>query len=169
MKKETTISAVFEETISRMKGDGVILLAGDPPNPMTIGWGTIGYIWGRKIFTILVRPSRFTHALMEKSKEFTVNILGDEFRRQLSLCGTKSGRNTDKIKECGFTLENGICVKTPFIRESHIHYECRIVQENELLPEKIAADIAKTYYPAGDFHTVYYGEILGIFKCSPTL
>ena len=164
MRKEVEICSVFCETLSRMKGEGVILLAGDPSNPMTIGWGTIGYIWGKWIFTVMVRPSRFTWSLMENSTEFTVNILGDEFTEQLSLCGTRSGRNVNKTEPCGFTLDNGIRVKTKYIRESFIHYECRILQKNTLIPGTMAPDIIRKYYPAQDFHTVYYGEILGIFS-----
>src|SRR5664280_2761340 len=77
MREPTEIASVFKETMEKMKGPGVILLAGDPPNPMTIGWGTIGYIWGKWILTVLVRPSRFTFQLMESADEFTVNLMSD--------------------------------------------------------------------------------------------
>jgi flavin reductase (DIM6/NTAB) family NADH-FMN oxidoreductase RutF len=167
MRKEIDISSVFEETVEYLKGDGVILLAGNPPNPMTIGWGTIGYIWGRLIFTVLVRPSRFTFSLMESSTEFTVNLLPDEFIRQLSLCGTKSGRNTDKLIECGFQIEKGINLVSPYIRESAVHFECCIVHKHDLIPENLDINIAKRYYPSDDFHKVYYGEILGVFREMP--
>jgi flavin reductase (DIM6/NTAB) family NADH-FMN oxidoreductase RutF len=167
MRKEIEISSVFKETEEFMKRDGVILLAGNPPNPMTIGWGTIGYIWGKPIFTILVRPSRFTFALMESSTEFTVNLLPDEFARQLSLCGTKSGRNTDKLTECGFHTEQGINLMSPYLKESSIHFECRIVHKHDLIPENLDISIARRYYPSDDFHKVYYGEILGVFKELP--
>jgi len=164
MRKELEISSVFGETLERLKGQGVILLAGDPPNPMTIGWGTIGFIWGKLIFTVLVRPSRFTYARMESSGEFTINLFPDAFSDQLSLCGTKSGRNVDKFAECGFTLEQGINVTTPFIRESSIHFECRIIHKHDLQPETLDQGILKKYYPKGDLHRVYYGEIVGVFK-----
>jgi flavin reductase (DIM6/NTAB) family NADH-FMN oxidoreductase RutF len=164
MRKEVEISSVFGETLEKLKGQGVILLAGDPPNPMTIGWGTIGFIWGKLIFTVLVRPSRFTYTRMESSPEFTVNLLPDAFSRQLSLCGSKSGRDVDKIAKCGFSLERGIHVTTPFIRESSIHFECRIVHKHDLLPETLDKGILKKYYPQKDFHRVFYGEIVGVFK-----
>ena len=164
MRKEVNVKSVFDETLEKLKGQGVILMAGDPPNPMTIGWGTIGFIWGKLIFTVLVRPSRFTYSRMESSCEFTVNLLPDAFSRHLSLCGTKSGRDVDKIAECGFTLEQGIHVTTPFIRESFIHFECRIIHKHDLLPETLDKGIIKKYYPMGDFHRVFYGEIVGIFR-----
>ncbi len=164
MKKEVEIISIFGETLEKLKGQGVILLAGDPPNPMTIGWSTIGFIWGKLIFTVMVRPSRFTYSRMESSGEFTVNLLPDAFSRHLSLCGTKSGRDVDKIAECGFTLARGNHVTTPFIRESSIHFECRIIHKHDLLPETLDKEILKKYYPMGDFHRVFFGEIIGVFK-----
>jgi flavin reductase (DIM6/NTAB) family NADH-FMN oxidoreductase RutF len=163
MRTEVEINSVFAGTIEKLSGDGVILLAGNPPNPMTIGWGTIGHIWGKPIFIVMVRPSRFTFSLMESSSEFTVNLLSDKFARQLSFCGTKSGRNVDKIKECSFTLQHGIHLATPYIMQSFIHFECRIMHRHDLLPETLDKGILKRYYPEGDFHKVYYGEIAGVF------
>lgn len=164
MRKEVNVKSVFGETLEMMKGKGVILLAGDPPNPMTIAWGTIGFIWGKLIFTVMVRPSRFTYSRMESSGEFTVNLLPDAFSRQLSLCGAKSGRDVDKIAKCGFRLEQGIHIKTPYIRESSIHFECRIIHKHDLLAETLETGILKKYYPQKDLHRVYYGEIVGVFR-----
>jgi flavin reductase (DIM6/NTAB) family NADH-FMN oxidoreductase RutF len=164
MRKEVEISSIFSETLEKLKGEGVILMAGDPPNPMTIGWGTIGLIWGKLIFMVLVRPSRFTYTRMESSGEFTVNLLPDAYSPQLSLCGTKSGRDVDKITECGFTLERGNHVTTPFIRESSIHFECRIIHKHDILPETLDKGILEKYYPKCDLHRVFYGEVVGVFK-----
>ena len=164
MRKEVEINSVFAETIESLKGKGIILLAGSPPNPMTIGWGTLGYIWGKFIFTVLVRPSRFTYSRMEEANEFTINILPDTYSKQISFCGKVSGRDFDKIAESGFNLEPGIHLMTPFLKESIIHYECRTVSKNDLLPEALDERILDNYYSRGDFHTVYYGEIVGIFR-----
>jgi len=48
------------------------------PNVMTIGWGTIGSIWFRPMFVVLVRPSRHTYSRMEQVSDFTVNVLPRE-------------------------------------------------------------------------------------------
>jgi flavin reductase (DIM6/NTAB) family NADH-FMN oxidoreductase RutF len=163
MREPVEIASIFKETMEKMKGPGVILLAGDPPNPMTIGWGTIGYIWGKWIFTVLVRPSRFTFQMMESADDFTLNLFSDEYSNELSYCGSKSGRDVEKIRECGFTLEPGIAVSTPYISESMIHFECRIIHKNKLDPHTLDPDISRRYYPEQDFHMVYYGEIIGAY------
>jgi flavin reductase (DIM6/NTAB) family NADH-FMN oxidoreductase RutF len=164
MQKQVEITSIFTETIEKLKGPGVILLAGNPPNPMTIGWGTIGYIWGRMIFTALVRPSRFTFSLIDSATEFTVNLLPAEFESQVNLCGTTSGRDVDKIKKCGFDLEHGILIAAPYLKESFIHYECRIIHKSDLVPGTIDKAIIKKYYSEDDFHRVFFGEIIGAFK-----
>jgi flavin reductase (DIM6/NTAB) family NADH-FMN oxidoreductase RutF len=164
MRKEVSIKSVFPETLEMMKGHGIILLAGNPPNPMTIGWGTIGYIWGKLIFTVLVRHSRFTYLKMESSDEFSVNLLPEILSKELSICGTKSGRKVDKIAECAFNLEPGINITTPYIAGSSIHYECHIIHKHDLVPETLDQSILNKYYPNKDFHRVYYGEIVGIFR-----
>jgi flavin reductase (DIM6/NTAB) family NADH-FMN oxidoreductase RutF len=156
----------YHETIEKLSGDGILIVAGDPPNPMTIGWGTLGVIWGIPIFTVFVRPTRFTFQLMEKSIDFSVNVLPDEYKKQLSFCGTRSGRNTDKIKDCGFVMENCIEISTPYIEQAIIHYECRIVEKNKLDPGTLVPLVIKRYYPLQDFHTVYYGEIVGAYRKS---
>jgi len=153
----------YHETIGKLGGNGIILLAGDPPNPMTIGWGTIGEIWHMPIFTVLVRPTRYTFGLMEKAKDFTVCVLPDGYEKHLAICGTKSGRHMDKIKVCGFTLEKSAHIGTPFIAQSGIHYECRIVHKHHLDPAALDPAINQKYYQTRDWHMVYYGEILGVF------
>ena len=154
---------LYHETINQLAGNGILLLAGDPPNPMTIGWGTIGEIWHMPIFTVLVRPTRYTFGLMEKAKDFTICILPDGFNNHLAICGTKSGRDMDKIRVCGFSLEKSTDVGTPYISQSLIHYECRIVHKHRLDPATLDPAINEKYYQTKDWHMVYYGEILGVF------
>lgn len=154
---------LFHETIGKLGANGVILLAGDPPNPITIGWGTIGEIWHMPIFTVMVRPTRYTFGLMEKSKDFTVCVLPEGFKKHLAICGSKSGRDIDKIRVCGFTLGQSSHVGTPYITQSAVHYECRIVHKHRLDAKTLDPAINDKYYQTQDWHMVYYGEILGTY------
>jgi flavin reductase (DIM6/NTAB) family NADH-FMN oxidoreductase RutF len=154
---------LYHETISKLAGNGILLVAGDPPNVMTIGWGTIGEIWHMPVFIVLVRPTRYTFGLIEKARDFTVCVLPDGYDKHLALCGSKSGRNMDKIKVCGFTTEKSLKVSTPFISQSAFHYECRIVHKHRLDPAALDPAINEKYYQTKDWHMVYYGEIMGTF------
>jgi flavin reductase (DIM6/NTAB) family NADH-FMN oxidoreductase RutF len=164
MRKEVELFDVFKETLDKLDGEGILLVAGDPPNLMTIGWGTIGHIWHKQIMTVLVRPVRHTFKLMESVQDFSVCVLSEQYRKQLSICGTKSGRDLNKVDACNFNMEPCIKVQSFYMEESVIHFECRIVHKHFLDPLTLDPKIIKRYYPQRDFHMVYYGEILGVYK-----
>lgn len=167
MRKETGIFDEMQQTLDELNGKGILLVAGNPPNPMTIGWGTLGVIWHKSIFTVMVRPTRYTFGLMEQSKDFSLCILPDRFKKQVAFCGSKSGRDVDKIRSCGFTMQQGIRISIPYVAESDLHYECRIIHKHLLDPETLESVIDKRFYPKKDYHMVYYGEILGVYKREP--
>lgn len=134
-------------------------------NTMTISWGNIGFEWNRPIFTVLVRKSRYTHEIMENTNEFTISIpINENLKEVLAYCGSKSGRNVDKFKECNLTLKDGKSVSTPVIADCELHYECKIVYKQDMNPELLSEDIKKSSYKAGDYHTIYYGEIVDCYK-----
>jgi len=154
-----------QETLAAMGEPGCLLVAqgkDGKPNPMTIGWGTIGIIWGRPMFVVLVRHSRHTWRLLEDHDEFTVNVPAPDLADAALLCGTKSGRDLDKFAAAGLTPVPASHVRVPIIDECAVHYECRTVHRNNVDPTHLAAPILSECYRAGDFHTLYYGQILGV-------
>ncbi len=130
------------------------------PNVMAIGWGTIGVIWQKPIFVVLVRPSRYTYKLIEEVGEFTVNIVPPQLKEVVQYCGTVSGRDHSKFKERQLTAIPSMKVKIPIIKECILHFECRVVHKNDLIPSELERSIIPSLYPKGDFHRVYFGEIL---------
>ena len=164
MRKSVPFTHRFAETMRQLDGDGLLLVAtksGGGSNVMTIGWGTIGVIWGRPMFTVLVRPSRFTYEFIEASGEFTVNVPTAEMREYVLLCGTKSGRDVDKLAQVAYSP--GKLVGTVSIDACPLVYECRVVHRNDVISETMESAILSRYYRQGDFHRVYYGEILGTY------
>jgi flavin reductase (DIM6/NTAB) family NADH-FMN oxidoreductase RutF len=156
---------VFEHTnvvLEKMK-PGIFLNTkyDDTINTMIIGWGGINVIWGRPIFIVLVRDSRATYNLIEKSNEFTVSIpMNKKLNKEIGICGTKSLRDMDKFKECNFTPIAGRKISTPIIEEIELHYECKVIYK-QTLNQDVVPDIVKSrYYNGTANHTVYYGEIV---------
>lgn len=146
------------------RGAFLTVKSSDKVNTMTISWGNVGYEWGRPVFTVMVRTSRYTHSLIEDSSEFTVSIpLKNDLKQALSICGTKSGRNVDKFKEANISLKDGRTVSTPVIGECKLFYECKIVYKQHMNPELLADDIKNTSYINEDYHTIYYGEIVDCY------
>ena len=165
MRNEVDAFQYVAETNKLLKGGGLLLVSeGDEgkPNAMTIGWGTIGVIWGQPMFVVLVRPSRYTYRLLEENGDFTVNMMPDAMVDIMIHCGTVSGRDEDKFSEQGLTALPALHVKTPIVGESLIAYECRTMMKNEVLPETLDSTIRDSAYPSGDLHRLYFGKILGV-------
>lgn len=133
-------------------------------NTMTISWGSIGVEWKRPIFIAYVRRSRYTKELLEKNGEFTVNIpVGDFDSRILGYCGSKSGRDVDKIEALGLDLEEPLNISVPGIRQLPLTLECKVIYKQEQPLEGLPDDVIAHYYSDGDTHTAYYGQIVGAY------
>ena len=135
----------------------------DEINVMTIGWATIGFLWGRPVATIMVRKSRHTFHIIEHTDEFTISVPQIDMNAALEYCGTKSGKDVDKFKACNLELFPGEKVKTPVIKLPGIHFECGIVYKSAIDP-KALIDSYTHLYPDKDFHTIYYGEIKYVYS-----
>jgi flavin reductase (DIM6/NTAB) family NADH-FMN oxidoreductase RutF len=163
--KNIEYNELLNEAVSQLsKGAFLTVKSGDKVNTMTIAWGMIGFIWKKPIFQVLVRESRYTHELIEESEEFTVSIpINGEMQKELSFCGSKSGRDLDKLKACELHLVEGQKVNTPVIEACSLHYECRIVAKQTLLKEHMLSDLVSDCYKNNDLHTLYYGEIVACY------
>ena len=157
--------------ILEQTGKGVLLTtkADGRPNTMTIGWGTLGIEWGKPIYTVFVRESRYTKQLLEENGEFTINVpMGDIDRNILAVCGTKSGRDMDKFAQLGLTEEAPEVISVPGIRELPLTLECKVIYKQDQDPTAIAPENDQRYYAKGtanegDYHTAYYGQILAAY------
>ena len=159
----------FAQTIQRMREDGLLLVtqgADGKPNVMTVGWGMIGSIWARPIFLVLVRPSRYTYSRLEERSDFTVNVPPRELAAAADHCGTVSGREHDKFQEMRLNVAPSREVRAPIVQECVVHYECRTLHRNDVVPEALAQAVRDEAYPQGDFHRIYFGEIVAAYADS---
>ena len=152
---------------------GILLTTkrGEEVNSMTIGWGTMGVDWSLPVFIAYVRESRYTKQMLEENGEFTVNVpLGDVDKNILAICGTKSGRDMNKIKELGLHLEEPMSISVPGIKELPLTLECKVIYKQQQDLTAIPQKILDRYYPEEedtlhpgsdrDYHICYYGQIL---------
>lgn len=151
----SAVSKVFDDP-------GLLLVSVDSagkPNAMAIGWGAVGPIWNMPTFTAIVRPSRYTHGLIKKTMNFTVNVPGRGLDRAVSLCGTKSGRDVDKFAKAHLTPVKARSTKSPIIKECVAHFECAVVCQLDMTRKSIEARI-KRNYKSRNYHTLFIGRIL---------
>ncbi len=163
--KEVPYDRYILEVENQLKSGGLFLSSkGEKANTMVIGWGGITFFWGKPIFLVPVRKSRYTHDLIEQSGEFTVSVpLNRNLKKALAFCGSRSGRDFDKFKECNLTPIPGIKVNAPIIGECTLHYECKVVYKQDMIPEKFDAQLIQKWYCAPDYHTFYFGEIVACY------
>jgi len=162
--KKADHMAVAEQTMKQIKkGAFLTVKSGSNLNTMTIGWATIGIVWQKPIFMVAVRNSRHTFTLIEKADDFSVSVPSKNMSDQIRFCGTKSGRDFDKFKECKLTTKDSQDIFSPMIDIPGIHFECKIVFKSAMNP-KFLIDEYEKLYPEKDYHTLYFGEILHCYE-----
>jgi len=169
MKQPIKLFELWQETIDALKCDGLLLCsvsAKGIPNVMTIGWMTSGIIWSKPIIVVLVRQTRWTYSRLAEVPEFTVNVLPPEQSEAVQYCGTASGRTSDKFAHTRLKPAPAQRVRAPIIEQGVVHYECRVVHTNEVIPANLAPDIKSSAYRNGDYHRVYFGEVLATYAAT---
>ena len=156
----------LNENVFSLIGDKWMLITagnGEQCNTMTASWGGLGVIWGAPAAICYIRPQRYTKEFVDREEYFTLTFFGEEWRKALSLCGSKSGRDTDKVKECGFTVKTAAC-GAPYFEEAELVLVCRKRFAQDMDPANIPQDIKEKWYPNHDYHTMYIGEIVEALK-----
>lgn len=157
------------ELLPALGAENALLTAGtaDRCNTMTIGWCQAGRLWGLQTCTVYVRPERYTYQFMEEQEYFTVSVLPADMKHAMALCGTKSGRDMDKIKECGLT----VCTAragAPFFGEAELALVCRKLYAQDLDPACVLPageeGILPSYGAKGGWHRAYTGEIVEAYS-----
>lgn len=154
-------------------------------NIITIAWaGTINS--DPAMVSISVRKSRYSHELLMKNGEFTINLVTKDLTFAMDYCGVKSGRDIDKFKEMKLTKIDGTKVNVPSVEESPVNIECKVKQVMELgthdmfIAEVVAVTVDDSYmdengkfdlasanliaYSHGQYYTL--GENIGKFGYS---
>ncbi len=144
--------------------DWALVTAGDETgcNTMTVSWGNMGIMWNKNIVTVFIRPQRYTKEFLDRFDNFTLSFYEESSREALKLCGSKSGRDMDKIKAAGLTPvhENG----TTYFAEARLVLECRKIYLDKIRPEGFLDPSIQKNYPENDYHLIYMGEITRVLQ-----
>jgi flavin reductase (DIM6/NTAB) family NADH-FMN oxidoreductase RutF len=153
-------------TLTRFRHPGLLLVSTKPSgesNVMTIGWGAIGPVWGRPVFLVMVRPSRYTYEFVEASGVFTVNVPSEALYSWVGVCGSRSGRELDKFAAYDVATSPAQTIPSITIDACPLVYECRVLYHSDLIPAHLEPEIEARSYGGSNYHRLYYGEILGTF------
>ncbi|MEN6460437.1 MAG: flavin reductase family protein [Syntrophomonas sp.] len=154
---------ITDNTFKLIGNDWMLITAGNlhKYNTMTASWGGFGILWNKKVCFCVIRPSRFTYQFMEQTDIFTLSFFDDKYRDVLKFCGSKSGRDVDKVNATGITPVDGT-TGAIYFAEAKLVMECKKLYFQDLDPDNfVDADIEKNYNHE-DYHRMYIGEIV---KC----
>lgn len=155
----------LHEDVFRAFREGFLLTAesGGKVNTMTVGWGALGVMWGKDVMITSVRPERYTYELMEAADTFSMALMDAEHTAAIAYCGSRSGRQEDKIAALGLrVLHEG---DTPYLAQSRLVFLCKklaapALQEADFLGDDAIPD--RWYRDKGGYHTLFFGEIVKI-------
>lgn len=166
---------MFHKVDPKTLGENVFSLIGDKwmlitagsrerCNTMTASWGGLGVIWGAPAATCYIRPQRYTKEFVDQNEYFSLCFFDESYREKLTYCGKTSGRDGDKIKACGFTVETG-AGGVPYFAEAEVVLVCKKQYAQDMKPEcMLDPSIDGAFYPQKDYHTMYIGKIVEAYQ-----
>lgn len=167
--EKMNVSELTDNVFSTIGKEWMLITAGTTNkfNMMTASWGCLGWLWNKPVAVVFIRPERYTHELVEQCNNVTLVFLGnsDKARQIYTFCGSKSGREYDKAKECGLTpmaTEGGSVT----FSEARLTLECRKLYKTKIRPEEMIDTQISQWYGEkhGGLHDVYVMEIVGAYR-----
>lgn len=161
--KEISVEEMQFNPFIKIGKEWMLVTAGDEKkhNTMTASWGGVGVMWGKNVVSVYIRPQRYTKEFVDANDTFTLSFYDEKYKKALSICGGKSGRDCDKEAEAGLTPYY-IDDTTAFEEASLIlvckkQYHQKMAQEHFDVPENDTK-----WYPDHDYHTMYMAEVVKV-------
>lgn len=142
-----------------------IITAGkeDHYNSMTASGGGLGMLFKKPTTWCLLKADRYTLELIQKERTYTLSYFPIEYKEQILFLGSKSGRDSEKMKEVELTP-----IKTPSgntsFREARLIIECRLTQIttpnlDDFYSQEATDYINEAYKDVSDYRKYVFGEI----------
>ena len=150
--------------IKMISKDWMLITAGDKDkfNMMTASWGGFGVLYNKPVAICFVNPARYTYQLMESGDTYTLTFYIEAYRDALKYCGSKSGRDEDKVAGSGLEpiqMDSGAMA----FKQAWMVVECKKLLSQSLSPDAIADPEEKAKRAAQPMHKMYIGEILNVW------
>ncbi len=159
--KEIDIKNLDGNFFNKIGKEWMLITAGNEQsfNTMTASWGGIGVLWGSNVSFAFIRQSRYTLEFVDKNEYYTLSFFGGDKMKELSFCGTNSGRDVDKVKETG--LMPVFNENAPYFEQAQLVLVCRKKYQQTITPDSfIDKSLIDRWYSDNDWHEIFVGEIV---------
>ncbi len=139
----------------------------DHYNSMTASGGGLGMLFKKPTTWCILQAGRYTLELIQKEQTYTMSYFPDEYKEQILFLGSKSGRDSEKMKEVELTS-----VQTPSgdmsFKEARLIIECKLTEVTTPNPVDFCTQEAKDYITeaykeANDYRKYVFGEITHVW------
>lgn len=159
MFEKVQLSELALNPFTAIGEDWTLITAGDETkvNTMTASWGGLGVLWGQDVAFVFIRPQRYTKEFVDDKGCFSLSFF-DGRKKEMSLLGSVSGRERDKIAESGLTVTmlDGV----PAFAEARQVLLLDTLYTDEIKPEQFMdGGLDEKWYPNHDYHTVYVAKV----------
>ena len=144
-----------------MDQDCAIAVASDgkETNGLTIGWAGFGTLWNKLMATVYVHKTRYSKHIFDGAEYFSICFLKPEYRKALGYFGRVSGRDEDKMANCGLQVITSDVA--PYFEECRVVVLCRVMGKSDFDAASVDSGVMSWYQREG-VHTQYYGEIVKV-------
>lgn len=176
--KEMDFDQLFEQISPEEIRDNVFTLVGkdftvvtagteDHYNSMTASGGGLGVHLRKPATWLNLRADRYTLEMILQELTYTQSYFPDEYRKQIAFLGSKSGRDSEKMKEVELTS-----VRTPSgnmsFKEARLILECQLTQLTTANPDDFYTQEARdfineAYRDADHYRKLVFGEITRVW------
>jgi flavin reductase (DIM6/NTAB) family NADH-FMN oxidoreductase RutF len=176
--KEMNFDQLFNQISPEEICDNVFTLVGkvfpvitagneDHYNSMTASGGGLGMIFKKPATWCILQANRYTLEMIQKEQTYTMSYFPNEYNEQILFLGSKSGRDSKKMKEVELTS-----VQTPSgdisFKEARLIIECKLTQITTPNPKDFCTQEAKDYITEvykdpNEIRKYVFGEITRIW------
>ena len=169
---------LFKKILPEAISDNVFTLVGeifpvvtvgnkDFYNSMTASGGGMGTLFRKPVVMCVFPIKRYTLELIKKEQKYTLSYFPDEYRKQVMFLGSKSGRDSDKMKEVELTA-----IQTPLgnmtFEEAKLAIECKLVQIStpnfeDFYTQEAKDYLTEAYKDTDEIRQYVFGEITNVW------
>ena len=145
--------------MTHLSNTGVFVTLGQKtPNIMVAHWGVFGKMWGRDVFVLPVRSSKYSYQIITQTKSFALNVPARDMRAEIARCDTISGFSCNKFQELGLHPKRARGIEAYVLGECGLIVECKVIAQ-------IPPDAITTFNDVKiSSHSLFIGEISECYK-----